>query len=98
LVGPGLFSGALVALAVYLLAPHNLYHSWITNNPNTDAGIAAYDGLFGFLYVATFALLNQAFLILAMLEWVPETVSIPAPAMPATSGPTDNPVPPSSVS
>jgi hypothetical protein len=68
------FLGALVALAIYLLAPHGLYRAWITNNPNADStGIPEYDGLLAALYVATFALISQAFLLLAMLEYFPST-------------------------
>ena len=59
-------------LAVYLLAPHDLYKAWITNNPDSDTGIAEYDGLLAALYVATFALSTQAFLALAMLEYFPK--------------------------
>lgn len=63
------FAGALAALAIYVLAPNGLYPTLITNDPDTELGIATYDGLFGGLYVLTFALLTQAFLILAMLEY-----------------------------
>jgi hypothetical protein len=71
------FVVALAALAVYLLAPHDLYKTWITNNPDSDTGIAEYDGLLATLYVATFALFTQAFLALAMLEYFPERETRP---------------------
>jgi hypothetical protein len=68
---------AIAALAVYLLAPHDLYKTWITNNPDSDPGIADYDGLLATLYVATFTLFTQAFLALAMLEYFPEREAAP---------------------
>jgi len=71
------FLVALAALAIYLLAPHSLYTSWITNNPDGDTGIAEYDGLLATLYVATFSLFTQAFLALAMLEYFPERDTAP---------------------
>jgi hypothetical protein len=85
------FAGALAALAVYLLVPHDLYRAWITNNPDTDTGIAEYDGLLAALYVATFALFTQAFLVLAMLEYFPErgTPQGTAAAAPAATDPDD---------
>jgi hypothetical protein len=62
----------LAALGLYLLTPGHLYYAWITNNPGSDLGVAAYDGLFAALYIATFALFTRAFLVLAMLEYFPE--------------------------
>jgi hypothetical protein len=66
------FVGAIGALAVYLLTPRALYPALITNNPNSELGIALYDGLFAALYIASFALLTRAFLLLAMLEYIPQ--------------------------
>jgi hypothetical protein len=66
------FAGALSALAIYLLTSNALYRTLITNNPNSELGIALYDGLFAALYVASFALLTRAFLVLAMLEYIPQ--------------------------
>jgi hypothetical protein len=72
------FVGALVALGVYVLGPNGLYRVLITNNPDVEGGIAAYDGLLATLYVVTFALLTQAFLVLAMLEYFPAREDSPA--------------------
>lgn len=84
------FVGALVALGVYVLAPNSLYTPLITNNPNVDLGTAAYDGLFAALYVLTFALLTEAFLVLAMLEYFPDRERAPGGTPTATaSGDTD---------
>jgi hypothetical protein len=58
-----------VLLAIYLLAPDGLYKQLITNNPGSESGIAIYDGLFAALYIAVFALITRAFLVLAMLEY-----------------------------
>jgi uncharacterized membrane protein len=63
------FVAALVLLAIYLLAPDGLYKQLITNNPGSESGIAIYDGLFAALYIAVFALITRAFLVLAMLEY-----------------------------
>jgi hypothetical protein len=66
------FAGALGALAIYLLTSTPLYRTLITDNPNYELGIALYDGLFAALYVVSFALLTRAFLVLAMLEYIPQ--------------------------
>ncbi len=53
----------------------------LSSDTNGDElGIALYDGLFAALYVATFALLTRAFLLLAMLEYFPEESAAPAAA------------------
>ena len=65
------FVCALLLLAVYVLAPHSLYESLISNTDGSSAGAALYDGLFAALYVASFALITRAFLLLAMLEYFP---------------------------
>jgi len=74
-----------MALAFYLLAPHKLYIAWITNNPDGDTGIAAYDGLFALAYIATFAPFTRAFLVLAMLEYWPEHTTAPSTATAPTT-------------
>jgi hypothetical protein len=66
------FLVALGTLAAYVLASHGLYRTLITDNPDLEVGIAVYDGLFATLYIATFALLSRAFLVLAMLEYFPQ--------------------------
>ena len=66
------FAGALGALAIYLLTHRGLYKTFITNNPGSELGLALYDGLFAALYIASFALLTRAFLVLAMLEYIPQ--------------------------
>jgi hypothetical protein len=55
-----------------LLTYPSLYQALITDNPNYVLGIALYDGLFAALYIASFALLTWAFLVLAMLEYIPQ--------------------------
>ena len=72
------FLVALGTLAAYLLAPHGLYRTLITDNPDSEVGIALYDGLFATLYIATFALLSRAFLVLAMLEYFPRKEAAPS--------------------
>ena len=79
------FAVALATLAMYVLAPNGLYQTLITNNPDTELGIATYDGLFATLYVLTFALLTQAFLILAMLEYFANHNPAPTNATPTTT-------------
>lgn len=74
------FVAGLAALAVYLLAPHALYQAWISDHPDSDAGVAGYDGLLAALYVATFALFTRAFLVLAMLEYFPGRAPASDPA------------------
>lgn len=71
------FVVALAALAVYVLGPNGLYRTLITNNPDSEAGVALYDGLFAALYIMTFALLTRAFLVLAMLEYFSERKDVP---------------------
>lgn len=71
------FAGALGALAVYVLAPNGLYRELITESEG-EAGIALYDGLFAALYIATFALLTRAFLVLAMVEFCRRPDDAPA--------------------
>jgi hypothetical protein len=66
------FAGALGALAIYLLTHRGLYETFITNNPNSELGVALYDGLFAAMYIASFALLTRAFLVLAMLGYIPQ--------------------------
>ena len=66
------FVGAIGALAIYLLAYPALYLELITETEGALLGIALYDGLFAALYIASFALLTRAFLLLAMLEYIPE--------------------------
>ena len=66
------FVAALATLAVYLLSSDSLYRALITESSDPDTGAAIYDGLFAALYIATFALLTRAFLVLAMLEYFPE--------------------------
>lgn len=67
------FPVALVLLALYVLLPHSLYEVLITNQGGSAAGgIALYDGLMAALYIASFALITRAFLLLAMLEYFPE--------------------------
>ncbi|MBA2537395.1 MAG: hypothetical protein H0V20_08205, partial [Actinobacteria bacterium] len=44
------FAGALVALALYLLASDPLYRELITESSDPDTGAALYDGLFAALY------------------------------------------------
>jgi hypothetical protein len=66
------FGSALGVLAIYLLTSDALYRALITDNPNTELGVALYDGLFAALYIASFALLTRAFLVLAMLEYIPQ--------------------------
>ena len=77
------FAGALATLAVYLLASDALYRELVTEGGET--GTAVYDGVFAALYVATFALITRAFLVLAMLEYfvptAPSVVNRP-PALP----------------
>jgi hypothetical protein len=65
------FLVALGTLAAYVLAPHSIYRTLITDNPYSEVGVALHDGLFATLYIATFALLSRAFLVLAMLEYLP---------------------------
>ena len=74
------FPVALVLLAFYVLLPPRLYEVLITNAGGSGAsGIALYDGLMAALYIASFALITRAFLLLAMLEYFPEQ---PAPTEP----------------
>ena len=63
------FGLGVAALAVYMLTHNALYRSLITDNPNTELGIALYDGIFGAMYTTFFTLLTRAFLSLAMLEY-----------------------------
>jgi hypothetical protein len=53
-----------------VLGSNGLYRILITETEG-EGGIAVYDGLFASLYVATFALITRAFLVLAMLEYFP---------------------------
>lgn len=66
------FPVALVLLALYVLLPSSLYQVLITDRPDSAAGVALYDGLFAVLYIASFALITRAFLLLALLEYFPE--------------------------
>jgi hypothetical protein len=66
------FGGAIGALAIYLLTSDALYRALITDNPNSELGVVLYDGLFAALYISSFALLTRAFLVLAMLEYIPQ--------------------------
>jgi hypothetical protein len=72
------FVAAMVALAIYLLASNGLYRALISGASDNEWGVAIYDGLFAALYVATFTLITQAFLLLAMLEYFPEPKDVPA--------------------
>lgn len=62
------FGGAIGAIAIYLLAHRGLYDALV----HGVGFIALYDGLFAALYIASFVLLTRAFLLLAMLEYLPE--------------------------
>jgi hypothetical protein len=76
------FPVALVLLACYVLLPPGLYEVLITHQSGSAAGgIALYDGLMAALYIASFALITRAFLLLAMLEYFPEQ---PTPTDPRT--------------
>jgi len=66
------FPLALVLLALYVLLPPSLYEVLITDQGGSAAGTALYDGLMAALYIASFALITRAFLLLAMLEYFPE--------------------------
>lgn len=66
------FAGAISSLAIYLLTSDALYETLITEQPNSKLGIPLYDGLFAALYIASFALITRAFLVLAMLEYIPQ--------------------------
>jgi hypothetical protein len=66
------FGVALGALAIYVLTYPALYEILVTNGPGA-IGKALYDGIYAALYIASFALLTRAFLLLAMLEYVPES-------------------------
>lgn len=67
------FVSALVLLALYVLAPHSLYEGLISGSSGSEGGVALYDGLLAALYIASFALITRAFLLLAMLEYFPQT-------------------------
>lgn len=67
------FPAALVLLALYVLLPHSLYEALISGGSGGgEGGIALYDALLAALYIASFALITRAFLLLAMLEYFPE--------------------------
>lgn len=86
------FGFGVAALAVYVLTHNALYRALITDNPNTELGIALYDGFFGVLYAAFFALLTRSFLSLAMLEYFAPRAdhAVRPPADPAERGPSDD--------
>lgn len=63
------FGIALALLAVYVLGPNGFQRLLLTGSGG-ELNVALYDGLFAALYVATFALLTRAFLLLALLEYV----------------------------
>jgi len=67
------FAWALVLLALYVLAPHSLYEGLISGSSGSEGGVALYDGLLAALYIASFALITRAFLLLAMLEYFPQS-------------------------
>lgn len=67
------FPVALILLAFYVLLPHSLYEALISGSPSATGGIALYDALLAALYIASFALITRAFLLLAMLEYFPES-------------------------
>ena len=67
------FVSALVLLALYVLAPHSLYEGLISGSSGSEGGVALYDGLLAALYIASFALITRAFLLLAMLEYFPQS-------------------------
>ena len=73
------FPLALILLAVYVLLPHSLYELLISGQGSTSGGVALYDGLLAALYIASFALITRAFLLLAMLEYFPEQSAPSAP-------------------
>jgi hypothetical protein len=49
----------------------------VSGTSGSAGGLALYDGLLAALYIASFALITRAFLLLAMLEYFPQT-SAPA--------------------
>ena len=78
------FPLALVLLALYVQLPHSLYEALVSGGSGSaEGGIAVYDGLLAALYIASFALITRAFLLLAMLEYFPEE---PEPSDARTSG------------
>jgi len=81
------FLAGLILLALYVQLPHSLYEAWITNASDPEGGIALYDGLLAALYIASFALITRAFLLLAMLEYFPEQSKPSDPTAPELTAP-----------
>jgi hypothetical protein len=66
------FVAALVLLAFYVLLPDSLHEELVAGTNSPTGGIAVSDAICGALYVASFALITRAFLLLAMLEYYPK--------------------------
>lgn len=73
------FVCGLLALAAYVLLPNGLYRL-LVSGWDSEFGIATYDFLFAALYLLAFALFTHAFLLLALLEYVPASGQAPAAA------------------
>jgi hypothetical protein len=63
------FTLGAAALAVYVLTTNGMYRLLVTQASENEFGVAIYDGMFAAMYIAFFALLTRAFLILAVLEY-----------------------------